>query len=134
MVAAEFRSLVKPDLKYGYDGYGNEYAYYVDDFITGLTGIANEMLDTAPPVEYVLPGFVDFIGDDVLAGQNVNFDINFLYDGLMSNSNYKLRNDFVDLMRLTRKILPDLENHKLETVASNFKIEVVGSHRASADC
>ena len=69
MVAAEFRSLVKPDLKYGYDGYGNEYAYYVDDFKTGLTGIANEMLDTAPPVEYVLPGFVDFIWDDVRPGR-----------------------------------------------------------------
>ena len=52
--------------------------YEIDEFITDLTGITNEMLASAPPIEDYLPEFLEFIKDSVLVGHNVNFDINFI--------------------------------------------------------
>ncbi len=131
IIIEKFESLVKPRGHY-YDEYGNE--CYIDEFITELTGITNEMLETAPDIENVLPKFIDFIKDDILAGHNVNFDINFLYDNLMDELNYTLSNDFVDLMRLARKIYPDYKNHKLKTISENLNIDTTNHHRAIGDC
>ena len=41
---------------------------YVDDFIQGLTGITNEMLEDAPLPEEALPLVEEFLGDDLLFG------------------------------------------------------------------
>lgn len=130
-----FESLIKPNYhSYYCEGVGNKKACYVDGFITELTGITNEMLSNAPYPKDILPKFVDFIEGHILLGHNVNFDINFLYDTLMDKLNYTLSNDFVDLMRLARKIYPDFENHKLATVARNLNIDTSNSHRALPDC
>ena len=56
----------------------------VSNFITELTGISNDMLSKAPIIKDILPQFYEFIGDSVIVGQNVNFDINFIYDNLMN--------------------------------------------------
>jgi DNA polymerase-3 subunit epsilon len=75
-VQDKFSSLIKPPKHYSFED--SDY-YYVDEFITKLTGITNEMLDDAPEVTEVLPEFVESIGDDILIGHNVIFDINFPY-------------------------------------------------------
>ena len=62
-----FSTLIKPP---AYDD-----GSYIDDYIVELTGITNEMLSTAPSVEEVLADFDSFIGNSVLIGHNVNFDI-----------------------------------------------------------
>lgn len=133
-VVDEFESLVKPNGYYFYDDNDNEYFTYVSEFITELTGITNEMLENAPKIDEVLPDFINFIGNDILVGHNINFDINFLYDNCYEIIEHKLQNDFVDLMRLTRKIYPDFINHKLVTIAENFGIDISNTHRSLADC
>ncbi len=135
-IVEKFESLVKPNGYYIYDDEDDEIEYfsYVSDFITELTGITNEMLESAPDITKVLPSFIDFIGNDILLGHNVHFDINFLYDSLIEISGIKLSNDFVDLMRLARKVYPDFENHKLITIASNLGINPEGAHRSLIDC
>lgn len=107
--------------------------FYVDSYITELTGITNSMLSTAPLFKDVQSTFIDFIGDDILVGHNVNFDINFLYDNLLK-SNIFLKNDFIDTIRLSRRLLPELPNHKLQSLASFWNIDTTGSHRAEKDC
>ena len=92
------------------------------------------MLETAPEVKIVLPDFLDFINDDILIGHNVNFDINFLYDSLEHNLQHVFQNDFIDLMRLSRKLYPEFKNHKLKTVAENLKVDTDNNHRALKDC
>ena len=67
-----FSSLVKPPVC--------EDGSYIDDYIIELTGITNEMVSTAPNIENVLSDLDSFIGNSILIGHNVNFDINFLYD------------------------------------------------------
>jgi DNA polymerase-3 subunit epsilon len=47
-------------------------------FITQLTGISQDMVDSAPPVHRVLPELLDFIGGDALSAHNASFDEKFL--------------------------------------------------------
>ena len=61
------------------------YGIQLDSFISELTGISQEMIDEAPVINSVLPKYIDFIGNDIVIGHNVNFDINFLYDKNMEH-------------------------------------------------
>ncbi len=103
-------------------------------FITRLTGITDEMVETAPDVNEVMQDFYDFIGKDILIGHNVNFDVNFLYDKLWIHSGLILDNSFVDTLRLARRALPALPDHKQTTIAEYYGIATVGAHRALRDC
>ncbi|HEB83596.1 MAG TPA: 3'-5' exonuclease, partial [Bacteroidetes bacterium] len=47
--------------------------------IVRLTGITDSDLDGAPPVEELLPRFLEFLGADPLVGHNVSFDHGFLF-------------------------------------------------------
>lgn len=106
----------------------------LDEFITKLTGITNEMLENAPSISESILEFYNFVGNNILIGYNVNFDINFLYDNLISFHSLALSNPFIDIMRIARKVLPDLKNHKQKTVARHYGISIDGAHRAFTDC
>lgn len=116
-----FSSLIKP-------------AHEINWYITKLTGITNEMVKDAPCARDVLERFYEFVGNDIIIGHNVNFDINFLYDNLLTHNCKLLTNSFVDTLRLARKALPQLINHKQTTVAQYFNISIDGAHRALKDC
>jgi len=116
-----FSSLVKP-------------INQIDDFITGLTGITNDIVSKAPSIEDILPQFCEFVGENVIVGHNVNFDINFIYDNLMECSNKAFENEFIDLLRIARRTLPELKNHKLKTLAEHFEVDTTGAHRGIKDC
>lgn len=133
-----FSSLVQPPLLY-YSRRVNEdtlelYPAYVDDFISSLTGITNEMLAGAPKPEQVIPQLLNFIGDGVLIGHNVHFDINFIYDAAMNVCNQPLHNDFIDTLRIARKVFPDLAHHRLPDVAAACSVITDEAHRSEADC
>lgn len=132
-----FSTLVKPPLLHYYqtddDGNWQEYCCYVDDFITGLTGITNEMLETAPEPAAVMPAFLDFIGESVLIGHNAHFDINFLYDAAARVGARPVSNDFIDTLRIARKVFPELAHHRLSDVVEACGITATPSHRAEAD-
>lgn len=121
IVTDSFSSLIKPTEPIGW-------------FITQLTGITNEMVENAPDAKDVLGRFYDFVGKDIIIGHNVNFDVNFLYDKLWIHNGLILDNSFVDTLRLARKALPQLQNHKQVTVAEYYGISTLGAHRALRDC
>jgi len=106
----------------------------ISGFITELTGITNDMVSGAPRVESILPQFCEFVGGDVIVGHNVNFDINFIYDNLMRCSYQAFGNDFIDLLRMARKVLPQLENHRLDTICRHFAVDTTAHHRGMKDC
>lgn len=105
----------------------------ISDFITQLTGITNDMLADKPSIKDVLPLFLDFIGDSLLVGYNVNFDINFLYDAAKEYLNVEFDNDYVDVLRIARRIHPELPRRKLKDMVSYYNLDDIGSHRAEAD-
>ena len=130
-----YSSLVKPELFHRYSPETGEWVpYYVGSFITELTGITNEMLAAAPDPASVMPELRSFIGDTVLIGHNVNFDINFLYDAFEKHCGEGLQNDFIDTMRIARKVFPDLAHHRLSDVAATCNVLQTEAHRAEADC
>ena len=106
----------------------------IDEYITSLTGITNDMLKSAPDISETMQKFYNFVGSDLIVGYNVNFDINFLYDNLLNCRSLILSNSFIDVMRIARKILPGLKNHKQATVADHYGISTAGAHRAAVDC
>lgn len=117
----EFSSLVKPSDP-------------VDEYITELTGITDEMLIDAPDPAATLRDFCSFVGSDLLIGYNVNFDINFLYDKIQLFLSDTFSNPFVDVMRIARRAVPGLKNYKMKTVSDALLVPVTGSHRATVDC
>ncbi|MGH8911999.1 MAG: exonuclease domain-containing protein, partial [Acidimicrobiia bacterium] len=50
----------------------------IPPFITILTGITQAMVVEAPQVDAALPAFLEFIGDAVVVGHNIRFDMSFL--------------------------------------------------------
>ena len=90
-------------------------------FITHLTGITDKMLEKGKEREEVLQEFIEFAGEDILIGHNVNFDINFLYDKCEKYIDTYLTNDFIDTMRLARKILPNSPNYQLRNTSQRAR-------------
>ena len=118
---ARFESLVKPDKK-------------INSFITELTGITNEMVKEAPDIKTVLGEFIKFAGDHIIVGYNVNFDINFIYDECIEQLGYVFNNNFIDALRIARKLYPEMEHHRLIDMVNFYNIEIEGAHRAIYDC
>lgn len=132
-VAAEFSTLIRPPWREVQKN-GQWQQGYVDDFIQGLTGITDEMLEGAPLPEEALPQVEDFLGRDLLLGHNVGFDTAFLYDSFQKYLGRPLGNNSLDQLRLARKLLPQLPHHRLGDVAAALGVPYEGAHRALADC
>lgn len=132
-VAAEFSTLIRPPWREVQKN-GQWQQGYVDDFIQGLTGITDEMLEGAPLPEKALPQVEDFLGRDLLLGHNVGFDTAFLYDSFQKYLGRPLGNNSLDQLRLARKLLPQLPHHRLGDVAAALGVPYQGAHRALADC
>lgn len=106
----------------------------ISEFIENLTGISNDLVADAPDIKQVLPDFLSFVGCSIIIGHNVNFDINFIYDEALNCQQPGFSNDFIDTMRLSRRLYKTLPNHKLATLCSHLNIPQPTEHRAIADC
>lgn len=121
-----FQSLVQPD--------PSDDGTFISDFVSKLTGITNEMLSTAPAPANVLREFDSFLGDSLVVGYNVNFDVNFLCDNYERYLGKPFPNNFVDVMRLSRKLHPELSHHRLSDMMSLYGIVPDREHRSLSDC
>lgn len=120
-IADSFQSLLRPNQK-------------VSSFVTQLTGITNEMLANAPCAEELWNDFLEFVGDNIIIGHNVRFDINFIYDCSVKYQGIPFDNDFVDTLYISRQYIHDIPNHQLSTLADYFHFSAINAHRALADC
>ena len=120
-VTDEFQTLVNPEIP-------------IPRFITHLTGISDEMVADAPVFADIAYDFLEFIGDSILVAHNSGFDMRFLNHeiGRVFGS-YRLANPCLCTVLLSRRLLPDIINHKLKTVAEHYSIELINHHRASDD-
>ena len=100
--------------------------------ITQLTSITDAMVMDAPPIEEVLPRFLEFVGDGVLVAHNASFDVSFIEQ----NCRYQdIQPDFtsVDTVAMARVLLPTLSRFKLNIVAKALNISLENHHRAVDD-
>ena len=106
----------------------------VPAFIRLLTGITDEMLIEAPPIETVLPSLLEFLRGTVLVAHNARFDVSFINAALARGSYPPLDNRVVDTAGLARKILAgEVPNHKLSTLARYLRCARTPTHRAYDD-
>ena len=100
-----------------------------------INGITDEMVAGAPGEEEALRAFLDFAGEDVLAGHNIHsFDMKFIWRESEAFFGGVPGNDYVDTLYMARKALPQLKHHRLGDLASFYGISTEGAHRALADC
>ena len=120
-IVEEFHSLVNPETP-------------IPFFITLLTGITDEMVREAPKFNEVADSFLQFIGDSILVAHNAGFDMRFLnHEVGRLYEDYRLGNPSLCTVQLSRKLLPDIQNHKLKTLAEHYSVELVNHHRANED-
>lgn len=120
-VIGEFHTLVNPETP-------------IPSFITQLTGIDDEMVADAPVFADVAHGFLEFIGDSILVAHNSGFDMRFLNHEIgRVFPEYRLANPCLCTVQLSRKLVPEIVNHKLKTVAEHYAIDLYNHHRAAAD-
>lgn len=120
-VTDEFHTLVNPEMS-------------IPPFIRALTGISDEMVSGAPKFAEIAKGFLEFINDSVLVAHNAQFDMGFLNHEIgRVYEDYRLSNPSLCTVQLSRKLLPQIENHKLKTVANYFSIDLINHHRAGED-
>ena len=120
-----FSSLIQPPSMPGGD--------FVDDFIVALTGITDEMLAGAPYAPDVLEEFAAFVGDVPVVGHYVSFDINFLYDSFDRYLNRPFSNDYIDTLRIVRKLHPEMLHHRMADLVDHFGVTHNDAHRAMGD-
>ena len=102
--------------------------------ITVLTGITESMVAPAPRIDAVLPSLLEFVGDAVIVGHNVRFDVGFLDAALQRRDRPRLANRRVDTCALARRLVRDeVPNCKLGTLADRFRLPNRPSHRALDD-
>jgi DNA polymerase III epsilon subunit family exonuclease len=120
-LVGEFHTLVNPEVP-------------IPPFITSLTGISDNMVRDAPRFCEVADDFLRFIGDSVLVAHNSPFDLGFLnHEISMVHEECRVGNPALCTVQLSRRLLPDIENHKLKTVASYYSVDLINHHRASDD-
>lgn len=100
--------------------------------ITQLTGISDDMVADAAPVETVLPRFLDFIGERPVAAHNADFDVGFIaYNCEQLGCEREFTS--VDTLPLSRALLPHQRHHKLNDVAEALGVGDFNHHRACDD-
>ena len=82
-ITEEYQTLVNPECP-------------IPPFITGLTGISDDMVSDAPKFVDVMSDFMEFIGDAVLVAHNSHFDMRFLNHEIAKiHENYRVANPYL---------------------------------------
>lgn len=100
--------------------------------ITELTGITDAMVKDAPSQSEAVSAFLEFAGDNVLVAHNAPFDTSFIRRAC-ENMNREYNYTSIDTVAISRAILTDIKNCKLDTVAKYLRLGDFNHHRATDD-
>jgi len=100
----------------------------VPSFITQLTGISNQMVANAPPMSDVRAELQDFVGDAVIIGHNVRFDLSFLQRQRLFSYN-----ETIDTYEMASVLMPNASRYGLGSLASQLVVPLPATHRALDD-
>ena len=118
-IAEEFQAFVNPRKR-------------LEDRIVDLTGITDAMVADAKDIGAVFPDFLGFSKDLCLVGHNVAFDYSFLKKAAV-NLGIDYFRSAVDTLKLSRKLLPELEHKNLGSVCQALGVDGESAHRALSD-
>ena len=100
-----------------------------------VNNITDDMVLDAPFFDEVLGHFLEFVGEDVLVGHNIqSFDMKFIYRDCERYFHQLITNDYVDTLILAKRCFPEWRHRRLGDLADYYGISTRGAHRALADC
>ncbi|WP_197224644.1 3'-5' exonuclease [Lysinibacillus sphaericus] len=102
--------------------------------IVKLTGITDETVKGNPTIIPVMHQFYHFLGDAIFIAHNAVFDWDRFIKPLFLQAGYKMDNQVICTLKLTRKYFPQLVGHKLNHLADFAGIEMTNHHSGWADC
>lgn len=118
-VVDEYTSLINPECEIPY-------------FITGLTGIDDNMVRNAPTWEEVAPKVLTMTQDTIFVAHSVNFDYNVIKNEFQNiGINFSLKK--LCTVRLSRKLIPGLNSYSLGKLCTSLNIPLTDRHRAKGD-
>lgn len=104
----------------------------ISERITELTGITNEMVVDGANMDTAMQKLIDFIGDKIIVGHNIQFDYSFMKQWAVNNK-IPLELKAYDTLKLARSLLPPKVSKKLENLCNYFNVARVNAHRALDD-
>ena len=114
-IEAEFTTLINP-------------SRHIPEFVSGLTGISDEMVRLAPQIRDVLDDLVSFIGEAPILGHNIQFDLSFF-----KKYNLFEFNEIIDTYELAAVLMPSASRYNLGALGQQLGIPLPATHRALDD-
>lgn len=107
----------------------------LNDEITKITNITNEMLIGKDSEEVVIKKFIDWAKDDILVAHNANFDLSFIKIAYLKYNLGKFNFTVIDTLGISRFLESYERYHNLTTLMTRYKIEWDENkhHRADYD-
>ncbi|MEQ8925642.1 MAG: exonuclease domain-containing protein [Fulvivirga sp.] len=118
-VVDEFQTLVNPE-------------QVVPGYITGLTGITQEMVDSAPTFSQIAQQFHELLQDKIFVAHNVHFDYSFIKKAF-EQEGFLFVNKKLCTVRLSRQVFPNQRSYSLGNLCESLRIPIENRHRASGD-
>lgn len=100
--------------------------------ITSLTGIDDSMVKEAPAEDAAVKSFLDFCDGRILVAHNAPFDVSFI-SAACERLGIEAEITSIDTVAISRSILKDIKNCKLDTVAKYLRLPDFNHHRACDD-
>lgn len=104
----------------------------IPPFIAAMTGITDEMVQSAPLFEEVAEEIYNILHDKIFVAHSVNFDYSFLRSQLQF-CGFELNAAKLCTVRLSRKIIPGYASYSLGKLCHSLGIVHVNHHRAGGD-
>lgn len=101
-------------------------------FITGLTGITNEMVEDAPKFYEVAKNIVEITEGATIVAHNARFDYSFLREEFMALG-FSFKRSVLDTVSLSRKLFPGYPSYSLGKICDHLGISIEERHRAAGD-
>lgn len=107
--------------------------FQMTDFIIGIHGITNEMVAQAPLMKDEIQNILNFMRGSVFMAHHAPFDMGFLAVDLERNKLPFPADPAICTSLLSRKMIPESGNHKLQTLIKHLNLPQGTAHRALDD-
>lgn len=119
VITEKFSSLINPERSIPYH-------------ISRLTGITNEMVESAPKFWEIAKKIIELTENRVFVAHNVSFDYNFIQSEFRSLG-YDFKREKLCTVQLSRKLIPGFKSYSLGRLCEQLSIEIENRHRAEGD-
>ena len=102
-------------------------------FTTELTGITDDHVKNAKPLEQVLQEFQEFCKDTVLVAHNATFDVGFMNANYERHGLTRISQPVIDTLEFARNLYPEYKRHGLGPLTKRFGVALEHHHMANYD-